>query len=79
MPYICSELFFNYYPDDVYRDMPIVAVCNDRLLAPYVARLMFLGAVCQAIAWQRAIVYVSFLYQALILSNGKTVVLEKVE
>jgi apolipoprotein N-acyltransferase len=77
VPYICSELFFNYFPDDTYHEVPIVAICNDRLLAPYVTRLMFLGAICQAIAWQRTIVYVSFLYQALILSNGKTIPLTR--
>ncbi|RTL07455.1 hypothetical protein EKK58_01755 [Candidatus Dependentiae bacterium] len=78
VPYICSELFFNYYPDDAFADMPIVAVCNDQLLAAYVARLMFLAAIFQAIAWQRTIVYVSFIYQAVILPNGSTIKLKKV-
>ncbi|QQR54035.1 hypothetical protein IPH25_04255 [bacterium] len=78
IPYICSELFFNTRPDDAYPDYPIIAVCNDRLLAPYVSRLMFLGARFQAIAWQRPIVYVSFVYQTFIDQSGKTTPLAKV-
>lgn len=79
VPYICSELFFNYYPDDSFQTMPIVAMCNDYLLLGYVADLMFLAAIFQAIAWQRTIVYVSFVYHAVILSNGDIVSLNKVE
>lgn len=78
VPYICSELFFNYYPDDDYGNTPIVAICNDQLLSGYVARLMFLAAIFQSIAWQRTIVYVSFVHQAVILPNGDTIPLKKV-
>lgn len=79
VPYICSELFFNYYPDDTFGNTPIVAICNDQLLPKYVAHLMFLAAIFQSMAWQRTIVYVSFVYQKIILPNGNLVSLKKVE
>jgi len=78
VPYICSELFFNNYPDDNFGKAPIVAVCNDRLLAPYVAHLMFLAARCKATQWQRVIVYVSFLYQQVLMPSGHSAPLKRI-
>lgn len=61
VPYICSELFFNRLPDDQYDGMPIIALVNDRWCTKtYVQELMYLGAVVQAHAWQRAIIYVAY-------------------
>jgi hypothetical protein len=60
VPYICSELFFNRLPDDQHSDLPIVALINDRWAPPYLQELMYLGAVVQAYAWQREILYVSY-------------------
>lgn len=60
VPYICSELFFNRLPDDIYITLPIVALVNDRWAKPYLQLLMYLGAVIQAYAWNREILYVSY-------------------
>ena len=61
VPYICSELFFNRVPDDIYPNLPIIALINDRWCPfPYMQQLMYLGAVVQAYAWQRDIFYVSY-------------------
>ncbi|HEB41392.1 MAG TPA: hypothetical protein ENI08_00020 [Candidatus Dependentiae bacterium] len=65
VPYICSELFFNEWPDDVYPDIPILAICNDIWVCSlaylsYVKTLMCLAAKFKAIQWQRNIVYVAF-------------------
>lgn len=69
VPYICSELFFNKYPDDVYADMPILALVNDRWCTyEYMQHLMYLGAVVQAYAWHRDIMYVSY-SRCLYISN----------
>lgn len=62
-PYICSELFFNEYPDDTYPTTPILAVTNDLwCINTYVTELMYLDARLKAIQWQRDILYVSFKY-----------------
>lgn len=65
VPYICSELFFNEWPDDDYPSIPIIAICNDMWVYPlpcfsYVKKLMRLAARFKAIQWQRSILYVSF-------------------
>lgn len=60
VPYICSELFFNRVPDDTYPNVPIVALVNDRWAPPYLQQLMYLGAVVQAHAWHRIILYASY-------------------
>lgn len=62
VPYICSELFFNRVPDDEHTELPIVALVNDRWAPPYLQRLMYWGAIIQAYAWHRAIVYASYTY-----------------
>lgn len=64
VPYICSELFFNEYPDDCYPDMPILAIVNDILFKEeergYMKKLLLRLAQFKAIQWQREIVYVSY-------------------
>lgn len=65
VPYICSELFFNEWPDDVYTDIPIIVVINDSLFLAhshslYIQKLLVLLAQVKAIQWQRDIVYVSY-------------------
>ena len=65
IPYICSELFFNEYPDDIIcGNIPVVALINDtaflRCYASYISDLLFLVARMKAIAWQRDIIYVSY-------------------
>jgi apolipoprotein N-acyltransferase len=60
VPYICSELFVNRLPDDDYPDLPIVAQINDRWAPNYLQEIIYLGAVMQAHAWQREILYVSY-------------------
>lgn len=60
VPYICSELFINRTPDDNHPNLPIVALINDRWAPTYLQELIYLGAVMQAHAWQREILYVSY-------------------
>ena len=61
VPYICSELFFNKNPDDIYPGLPILALINDRWCScNYMKNLMYLGAVIQAYAWNREILYISY-------------------
>jgi hypothetical protein len=65
VPYICSELFFNQFPDDTYPEMPIIVLCNDTWVkAPYIRRLMVLESRLKAVQWHRFILYVSFFYAA---------------
>lgn len=61
VPYICSELFFNRLPDDAYHEVPIIALVNDRWCQyTYMQYLMYLGALVQAHAWSRNILYVAY-------------------
>jgi apolipoprotein N-acyltransferase len=61
VPYICSELFFNEYPDDSHGSTPILLISNDAWCpAFYVRRLMYLMVRFKAIQWQRPILYVSY-------------------
>lgn len=71
VPYICSELFFNEYPDDCFPDTPIVAIVNDTLfIDSYMQELLLLLARFKAIQWQRSIVYVSYAYSVFIDRRG---------
>lgn len=71
VPYICSELFFNHHPDDIYLKLPILEVCNDSWTsARYVKNFMYLEARLKALLWQRDIIYVSYEYQKLIRPDG---------
>jgi hypothetical protein len=65
IPYICSELFCNESPDDIYRDTPIMVLVNDSFFISsvcslYIQQLLVLLARSKAIQWQRDIVYVSY-------------------
>lgn len=65
VPYICSELFFNEFPDDEYKDIPVIVIINDSLFSVnvwslYIQKLLVLLARFRAIQWQRDIVYVSY-------------------
>ncbi|HRN78129.1 MAG TPA: hypothetical protein PLU71_02735 [Candidatus Dependentiae bacterium] len=63
VPYICSELFFQEWPDDVYTDVPILSLTNDRWCGLcYVQDLLYLAARFKAIQWQRDVLYVSYTY-----------------
>jgi len=63
VPYICSELFFNEYPDDAYSMYPIISLTNDVWCpALYVKQLLYLAARFKAIQWQRSILYISYAY-----------------
>jgi apolipoprotein N-acyltransferase len=65
IPYICSELFFNEYPDDRYTDGVILSTSNDAWVkGSYIGELMHLAALFKALQWQRPILYVSFSYAA---------------
>jgi len=74
VPYICSELFFNEYPDDIYGDVPIIALVNDtpflRWYASYIRQILLLMARLKAIQWQRDIVYVSYTRSLYINTHG---------
>jgi len=71
VPYICSELFFNHYPDDDLQEYPILAIANDRHFLPYTGDIMVRYAQKIAITWKRAIVYVSFLKHCYIDTYGE--------
>lgn len=76
VPYICSELFFNEFPDDEYDDVPVIAVVNDSVFlgsiySAYIQKLLFLLAQCRAIQWQREIVYVSYAQSSFIDKYGR--------
>ena len=61
VPYICSELFFTYYPDDTFTHLPIIALCNDSwITTAYAKKLMYLYAQLKSQAWQRPIIYVAY-------------------
>jgi hypothetical protein len=74
VPYICSELFFNEYPDDVYRDTPIIALVNDTPFLPwyasYIRYILLLMARFKAIQWQRDIVYVAYTCSLFVNAHG---------
>jgi len=64
IPYICSELYFNDQPDDIYNaNSTILATTNDlwcgQTLLP---NAMMLAARFRAIQWQRNILYISYKY-----------------
>ncbi len=74
VPYICSELFFNEWPDDTSR-YPIIALINDLLFLEswwslYIHKLLILLAQFKAIQWQRDIIYVSYARSLLICKKG---------
>ncbi len=75
VPYICSELFFNEYPDDEYKATPILAIVNDFLFmrskwSTYINQLLVLVARYKAIQWQRDIVYISYTHALFIGKTG---------
>lgn len=64
IPYICSELFFNDQPDDIYpKGSTILATTNDNWCQnTNIAYLMRLAGRFRSIQWERNILYISFLY-----------------
>lgn len=71
VPYICSELFFNEYPDDCYKNIPIMVIVNDTLLRDsFMQNLLLLLAQFRAIQWQREIIYVSYSRSVIIDKRG---------
>lgn len=64
VPYICSELFFNEEPDDLYPYTPILALCNDRWCWHYFADVMYHAAQLKALVWQRPVIYSTFYHHA---------------
>jgi hypothetical protein len=71
VPYVCSELFFNEFSDDEYKEEPIIAIVNDLLFVPYIQKILVLLARFKAIYWQRDIVYVSYTESLFIDRSGK--------
>lgn len=71
VPYICSELFFNRYPDDNYVQFTILALCNDWWYSVnYPRQLMLLVAQLKALEWKRPIIYISYFYTYFIDAQG---------
>lgn len=71
VPYICSELFLLYRPDDEYPETPILALCSDKWTTyPQVPMRMLLLAKLKALAWHRAIVLVSYHIGVWITQHG---------
>jgi hypothetical protein len=64
VPYLCSELFFNEYPDDPY-DCTILLLANDTWTpSRYIRDLMYLAARFKALQWQRGIIYITYYYHS---------------
>jgi hypothetical protein len=71
IPYLCSELFCNNWPDDSFNKIPILALVNDWWFRmPHFQRLMAYAAQFQAMKWQRPILYISYYYAYFFNSNG---------
>lgn len=71
VPYICSELFFNPYPDDPFFDEMLLVVCNDTWCeVEYVQRLMYLIARLKALQWERDILYAGYEYAHFCSKSG---------
>jgi hypothetical protein len=65
VPYICSELFLNNYPDDRFIGVPIASFCNDTWIeVAYLERLMKLMHRFRALQWKRDILYLAYDSQA---------------
>ncbi len=78
IPYICSELFFNEYPDDPYKKGVILSTSNDSwATGTYISDLMHLAALVKAIQWQRDILYISFNYATFFDCYGNQYPLQK--
>lgn len=78
VPYICSELFFNEFPDDNGGDAPIIAVINDSLFLDnfyslYIQQLLVCVARFKATQWQRTIIYVSYAQSLFIDQQGRCI------
>lgn len=73
VPYICSELFFNTYPDhELQQNTSIIAFCNDSWLKrDYMRYQMLMCARYRAIQWQVPILYVAHFYHALCGMHGE--------
>ncbi|MCL4229257.1 hypothetical protein KJZ61_01040 [Candidatus Dependentiae bacterium] len=72
VPYICSELFLLYHPDDEYSEAPILALCSDKWTTyPQVPMRMLLLAKLKALAWHRVIMLISYHIGAWITQKGK--------
>ncbi len=70
VPYICSEIFFKAYPDDI--QARILSLCNDTWIeASYIKRLMQFMHRFRALEWQRTIVYVSYTHSYLYDAQGQ--------
>jgi len=57
VPTICSELFYARRPRDVFKDVPLLALCNDTWAPVSVRKKMLLSARLRAIEWTRPILY----------------------
>jgi hypothetical protein len=80
MPYLCSELFFNEYPDDTQEKVPIIALINDSVFKQhsfslYIQDLLLSLARFKAVMWHRDIVYVSYAYTVFLNKKGEKITL----
>ncbi len=76
IPYICSELLLQEYPDDQYPELPILALVNDAWVSSsYIKNSMKKLAQLKAIEWQRNILYISYSYAIYIRKDGSYYIL----
>lgn len=74
VPYICSELFFNIWPDDSFSQVPIALLCNDTWSSiSYIQRIMYLIVRLKALHWQRDIIYAGYAYAMFCGKDGGAV------
>ncbi len=73
IPYICSELYFNAYPDHKpCKNEHLLALCNDKWIKRnFIRYQMLMGARFRAIQWQVPVLYVAYFYQALCMPDGR--------
>lgn len=71
VPYICSELFLAYDPDDDHPKIPILALCSDKwTTCEHINTRMMLFAKLKALAWHRDIILIFYRTGAWITQAG---------
>lgn len=77
VPYICSELFFNTWPEDTTHN-PLIVLVNDRWCPVlYMRYLMVQVARFKALLWQRDIIYISYFFALVCTSDGHCYEIQK--
>jgi len=80
VPYICSELFMQEYPDDDHPWLAVLFVGQDMWLrhtmSSYISDLMLAHARVRAMTWHRPIIYITYRHAYYITRSGELVELQ---